>query len=318
MVFIQKVICLIATFFMGIFGTITGTNFGDKNNTYIESVSSVDAYSNTIETATPQTEVYNIIKEHFESPLAEGKTVKKAIVIGYDGCRADALSLLDNNANGGIAYLLSTGATAEIAYCGGINYPYINKQATSTAPGWCSILTGVWADTHGITDNGIEKSNDTLTILTTLVEDGAIDSSAFYVSWNGHFNGDETTYIREKNYVEENNLDVTFLDADDDAGTVANTVADINSTDCSDFIFLTLEHTDHAGHDTGFSINNPDYIKAFEDIEADGREIIDAIESRETYETEDWLIVIASDHGGYNTGHGMLTIQERMTFIVVR
>ncbi len=313
-----KAICAIVTFFMGLYGTFAGTNFSDKTNGYIENVDSIDAYTNTIETATPQTEVYNIIKNHFESPLAEGKTVKKAIVIGYDGCRADALTMLDSNAQGGISYLLSTGGTAEIAYCGGINYPYINKQATSTAPGWCSILTGVWADTHGITDNGIEKSNDNLTLLTTLVEDDTIDSSAFYVSWNGHFNGEGTTYILEKTYVEEKELDVTFLDADDDNGTVANTIADINSADCSDFIFLTLEHTDHAGHDTGFSINNPDYIKAFEDIEADGREIIDAIEARENYANEDWLIVITSDHGGYNTGHGMLTIQERMTFIVIR
>ena len=81
---------------------------------------------------------------------------------------------------------------------------------------------------------------------------------------------------------------------------------------------LLALHTDHAGHDTGFSINNPDYIKAFDDIETDGRDIIDAIESRETYDTEDWLIIITSDHGGYNTGHGMLTIQERMTFIITK
>ena len=318
MVFFHKIICVIVSFFMSLIGLVSGTNFGDKTDTYIDSVNSVEAYTNTLETATPQTEVYNIIKNHFDSPLAEGKTEKKAIVIGYDGCRADALSLLDSDSDGGIAYLLSTGATAELAYCGGVNYPYINKQDTSTAPGWCSILTGAWADTHGITGNGIEKSNDTLTLITTLVEDKTVDSSAFYVSWNGHFNGEDTTYKQEKNYVEENNLNVTFLDADDDAGTVSNTVSDISKADCSDFIFLTLEHTDHAGHDTGFSINNPDYIKAFDDIETDGRDIIDAIESRETYDTEDWLIIITSDHGGYNTGHGMLTIQERMTFIVVR
>ncbi len=318
MVFIQKAICVIVTFFMTIIGTISGTNFNDKTDTYIQNIASVESYTNTIETATPQTEVYNMIKNHFESPLAEGKTEKKAIVIGYDGCRADTLSLLDSNSKGGIAYLLSTGASSELAYCGGVNYPAINTQDTSTAPGWCSILTGAWADVHEITGNGIEKSNDTLTLLTTLVENDTIDSSAFYVSWNGHFNGDDTTYIREKNYVEEKGLDVTFLDADDDNGTVSNTVNDLNTADCSDFIFLTLEHTDHAGHDTGFSINNPDYIKAFDDIETDGRKIIDSIEARESYATEDWLIVITSDHGGFNTGHGSLTLQERMTFIVAR
>lgn len=295
-----------------------GTNFNDTRKDYIKNVETVSAYTNTLETATPQTEIYNMINEHLNAPLAEGKTEKKVLVIGYDGCRADALTMLDKDANGGISYLLSTGASAELAYCGGVNYPAINTQDTSTAPGWCSILTGKWADVHGITGNGIEKSNDTLTLLTTAVESKDIDSSAFYVSWNGHFGGEDTTYIQEKSYIEEKGLNVKFLDADDDAGTTANTIADINSADCSDFIFAILEHPDHAGHDTGFSVNNPDYQKAFADAETDGRSIINAVESRATYDSEDWLIIITSDHGGYNTGHGALTIQERMTFIIAR
>ncbi|MBR6531810.1 MAG: alkaline phosphatase family protein [Clostridia bacterium] len=318
LLFFQKIICIIVSFFMMVGGMFAGTNFKDKRKDYIKNVESVSAYSNTLETATPQTEIYNIINEHLTSPLAEGKTEKKVLVIGYDGCRADALTMLDNEANGGISYLLSTGGSAEIAYCGGVNYPAINTQDTSTAPGWCSILTGQWADVHGITGNGIEKSNDTLTLLTTAVEEKDIDSSAFYVSWNGHFGGEDTTYINEKNYIEEKALNVKFLDADDDAGTKVNTLADINSANCSDFIFAILEHPDHAGHDTGFSINNPDYQQAFADSEADSLEIIKAVEARATYATEDWLIVITSDHGGYNTGHGMLTIQERMTFIITR
>lgn len=316
--FLQKIICVVVTFFLMLYGSVAGINFKDKPKTYIETVNSIECYDNTLETATPQTELYNIISDHLSSPLAEGKTEKKVIVIGYDGCRADALSLLDENGEGGISYLLSTGGTASISYCGGVNYPAINTQKTSTAPGWCSILTGQWADVHGIKGNGIEKTNDTLTLLTTSVEDGTIDNSAFYVSWNGHFSGEDTTYIQEKNYIEEKGLDVTFLKADDDEGTVANTLADINSEDCSDFIFSIIEYTDHTGHDTGFSINNPEYQQAFADSEADAKDIIDAIESRPTYETEDWLIIITSDHGGYNTSHGAVTIQERMTFFAIR
>ena len=318
MIFVQQAICTIMTFFMMIFGTFAGTYWDDSTAAYKENVGSVKVYSNTLETAIPQTDIHDMIKNHFTSPLPEGKTEKKLIVIGYDGCRADALSLMDKEGKGGISYLISTGATAEIAYCGGVNYPAINTQATSTAPGWCSILTGEWADVHGITDNGIEKSNEHLTLLTTLVESETVDSSAFYVSWDGHFNGEKTTYIQEKNYVENKNLDVDFVDDDNDNGTVANVVADLNSGSCSDFIFLTLEHTDHSGHDTGFSLNNPDYSKSFADAEADGRRIIDAVESRDTYETEDWLIIITSDHGGFNTGHGSVTLQERMTFIIAR
>ncbi len=318
LLFFQKVICVIVSFFMMIGGIFAGTNFNDKPKAYEENVASVEAYSNTLETAVPQTEIYNMIKAHFSAPLAEGKTEKKAIVIGYDGCRTDALTMLDENGEGGISYLLSKGADAEIAYCGGVNFPAINTQATSTAPGWCSILTGQWADVHGITDNNIEKSNEHLTLLTTLVEEKTINNSAFYVSWDGHFNSEGKTYWQEKNYIAEKGLAVNFLDAEDDNGTVSNVVTDLNKADCTDFIFTILEHTDHAGHDTGFSINNPDYQKAFADAEKDGRAIIDAVESRSSYSTEDWLIIITSDHGGYNTGHGNMTIQERMTFIITK
>ena len=311
-----KAICVIVTFFLSLGGMITGTYFNDTTDSFIANVESVEAYTNTIETAVPQTDVYDIISEHFAAPLPEGKTEKKAIVIGYDGCRADVLSLV--NADGAIGYLLNTGGTAELSYCGGTNYPMINTQKTKTAPGWCSMLTGEWADVHGVTANSIPKSNDTLTLLTTLVEDGTIDDSAFYVSWDGHFVNSNSTYIKEKAYIEQKGLDVTFLDAEDDAGTLANTVDDVSSADCSDFVFLTFEHTDHAGHDTGFCFTNPDYAEGFALAEADGRTIINTIESRATYAQEDWLIIITSDHGGFCTEHGSLTIQERITFIVTR
>ncbi len=316
--FFSKAICVIVTFFLSLGGMISGTYFDDTTESYIENIESIDAYTNTIETAVPQTEVYNMIKDHYEAPLAEGKTTKKAIVIGYDGCRADALKLMSDKVDGGISYLLSTGGNVELAYCGGANYPMLNTQKTKTAPGWCSMLTGVWADEHGVTANGIRKSNDKLTLLTSLVEDGTIDDSAFYVSWDGHFVNLNSTYINEKEYIAEKGLDVTFLDAADDAGTVANILADVNSADCSDFIFLTLEHTDHAGHNTGFSINNPVYAESFALAENDSKDIIDAIEARETYAEEDWLIIITTDHGGFCAEHGSLTLQERITFIATR
>ena len=315
----QGAIAGIVTFFMMLYGLIAGINFSDTVSKYKDNVSSVESYSNTLETAIPQTDIYGMIKNHFEAELPEGKTEKKVIVLGYDGGRADALSLLDGTTeNSAISYLLSTGGTAQIGYCGGINYPNFHKQDTSTAAGWAAILTGQWSDVNGVTGNGVPKNQDCPSLFVSLVEDDIIEDSAFYVSWNGHFVNDDSTYVYEKQYIAEKGLDVTFTDADNDDGTFANTLADVQSADCSDFIFSIFEYPDSAGHGTGFCIENPDYAKAIADNDAQCKLIIDAIESRETYETEDWLIILTSDHGGYNTGHGFLTIQERMTFIVAR
>lgn len=315
----QSAIAAVITFFMMIYGLIAGINFGDTVKKYKENVNSVEAYSNTLETAIPQIDIYDMIKNHFEAELPAGKTEKKVIVLGFDGGRADALSLLDGSVeNSAISYLLSTNGTAQIGYCGGVNYPKFHKQDTSTAPGWAAILTGQWADVNGVKGNGMPKNQDCPSLLVSLVEEKTIDSSAFYVSWNGHFVDDDSTYIHEKQYIADQKLDVTFLDAGDDDGTFDNTYADVTSADCTDFIFTIFEYPDHNGHDTGFCIENPAYADAFRENDAQCKLIIDAIESRDTYETEDWLIILTSDHGGYNTGHGFLTIQERMTFIVAR
>ena len=281
-----------------------------------EAVADMDFMENTWESALPQTAVYQLITAHFNAPLPEGKTEKKAIVIGYDGCRADALPLIATAKKSAINMLLSDSGHAVFSYAGGVNYPAENTQATSTAPGWCSMLTGVLADQHKITNNGIVKEIEPKTLLLSLVEDETVDSSAFYVSWDGHFSKKTATYYAEKQYARTEGVAAEFSRALFDAGTKRNVLADLKKKDCSDFIFLTLEYTDHQGHATGFGPQNPRYVSAFRDAEATGADFIEAIRARETYGTEDWLILITTDHGGIGGGHGGPSIEERITFIV--
>ncbi len=315
----KEVVSLFFAFFMMV-GSLTASLFitlpEDNYDNYMTRIEQRDVYENTVETAYPQTVVASLVRSHFATPLPEGKTEKKAIIIGYDGCRADALDLSFDT--GAVHRVLKEGGHAYLSYCGGVPYPSENTQDTSTAPGWCSILTGVWADVHGITSNGIPKNNeDKLTILTTLVENGMIDSSAFYTMWAGHFTDNNSTYINEKAYCEEKGLDVTFSKSLFDIPTAACTIADICKDDCSDLIFTILEATDITGHASGFSPDNPIYAFGMKCEETFGGFMIDAIEARDSYETEDWLILITSDHGGIEKGHGGSSIQERMTFIVV-
>lgn len=286
----------------------------DTNESYLEKIAQVE-YENTVETAVAQTELYDMIYDHFNSPLPEGKTEKKAIVIGYDGCRADALTLTENNFSG-INKMLGNGASLKLAYCGGVNYPAKNTQDTSTAPGWCSVLTGVWADKNGVTGNGITKTMEYKTLMTSLTEEKVIDSASFITSWNGHFETDNSTYKLEKEYCEEKGLNVRFNYCLEDTASARTAIKDIKSDDCSDFIFAIYEGTDHAGHTFGFSSNNPIYRAGFRLNDILAYRTLEAIESRDTYESEDWLIILTSDHGGFETDHGGPSIQERMIFIL--
>ena len=46
--------------------------------------------------------------------------------------------------------------------------------------------------------------------MTSLVEDGIIDSSSFITRWKGHFTNKDSTYKAEKEYCEENGINVNF------------------------------------------------------------------------------------------------------------
>ncbi len=312
-----SVILILALIGTGIYFYLMRYN-KDKNDTeelFRQNVASV-GYENTIETAYPQTDLYGIIEEHFKSELPEGKTEKKVAVIGFDGCRADIPAEMKDE-NSAIGYLLENGGSNNLAYCGGVNYPEINTQDTSTAPGWCSILTGVWADEHGIKGNGITKSLEYKMLMTTLIEENVIDDAAFITKWKGHFTDSNSTYIDEKAYCEENNIDIDFNLRKNKTDIHTGAMEEVAGEDCADFVFIIYENTDSAGHDFGFSFNNPIYKNAFNKEDAYGYEVIKAIESRENYDTEDWLIIVTSDHGGLGTKHGGGSIQERMIFVAM-
>ena len=296
---------------------------------YQTALASLPMMENTWEEALGQTAIHDLIEAHFAAPLPEGKTEKKAIVIGYDGCLAETFRLLATSKKSAINMLLGQGGHAVFSYAGGVNYPAENTQATSTAPGWCSMLTGVLADEHGITDNSIPKEVEPKTLLLSLVEEGKADKSAFYVSWDGHFSKKTATYYPEKVYARESGVNATYRRALFDPGTRFNILSDLKKQNCSDFIFSTMEYTDHAGHGSGFSLQNIKYVSAFRNADAAGAdarvgqrmpsagaEIIQTIQSRKTYDSEDWLILITTDHGGTGRSHGGPSIEERITFIV--
>ena len=316
----KKIIAIIAIVLavaasIALYATRYMWDINDTEELYNTNVASV-GYENTIETAIPQTELYNVIMEHYACELPEGKTEKKAIVIGYDGCRADILAIKGEE-NSAISSLLSDGASINLLYCGGVNYPEKNTQDTSTAPGWCSILTGQWADVHGVTGNDIPKSMEAKTLMTTLTEDGTIGSASFITKWGGHFSRENATYLPEVEYCNDHALPVTFNKCDNDEASHKAVLEEIANEACDDFIFVIYEQTDSAGHNKGFSFNNPKYQEAFIKMDAYGYEVIEAIKARDTYDTEDWLIIVTSDHGGIKTGHGNKSVQERMTFAVM-
>ncbi len=315
---LTKITAVILAFIFGVSAGVCADplTISDTLEKYDDAVEKVEIFENDFETAVPMTKIHDIVENHFSSPLADGKTEKKCVVIGFDGTRADVFNFYTQHEKSAIKEIMADNGHAVLGYCGGANWPENNTQQTSTGPGWCSILTGLWADETGITKNSVPKSLDYKTLFLSLIEDNFVDSTKFCVSWGGHFNSEDSTYYPEKQYAEQNGINASFVYASNDDGTFENVQKDLTSADCTDFLFCIFEQCDHVGHDSNFTPENDAYVDAFENDDKYAYDILEMIKSRPTYDTEDWLILITTDHGGHRSSHGGSTKQERYTFIV--
>lgn len=273
-------------------------------NDYIAALKGLDIYENSLDDALPQTIIRDTVYNHFFANES-GKT-PKLLFIGYDGCQAVMPSLNYGKSDSAITKVASTGGLY-LTYAGGAQ---AGDQATSTAPGWASIFTGVWATQHGVKDNNNTLNESTRSIIFQLAaQDKAVSYS---VIWDTHITG---TYKLEVAAADKNNYPAQYNLGKTDSDTYASMLAGIQAGEAG--IFGILEYPDHAGHTSGFALSNNKYKAAYYDSEKDANNLIAAAKARETYDQEDWLIIITSDHGGYRLGHGGTTPMEKYTFLAI-
>ncbi|MDR3293919.1 MAG: alkaline phosphatase family protein [Clostridiales bacterium] len=228
-----------------------------------------------------------------------GKTPKLAF-IGFDGHTAEAVAVQENDIASPFYQIKQNGGGIYLSRTGGARF---GEQSTVTGPGWTSLFTGTWAKTNGVKNNEATLKPEVRTIIFTLNALGI--SAQFFYSWQPH--GD----IIYKN--EREAYPTAFVCAYNDAGTVKEV---INAVNCNvDAVFCVLEHTDEAGHGYGYYLDKPEYVQAVESCKTDANAIINNIENRSTYDSEDWLIILTSDHGGIFKKHGGNTARESMVFI---
>src|SRR6185295_15624785 len=85
--------------------------------------------------------------------FADEPKVKKVLYIGIDGTRFDAIEKANTpNLDG----LIADGIHSPTCLILGERY---RKNDTVSGPGWSSILTGVWADKHGVQNNTFTGMN---------------------------------------------------------------------------------------------------------------------------------------------------------------
>ncbi|UCC83807.1 MAG: alkaline phosphatase family protein [Gemmatimonadota bacterium] len=230
---------------------------------------------------------------------------EKVLVIGIDGVRPDVLAEVPTPA---IDALISEGA-----FSGRV----ITEAQTISGPGWSSMLTGVWPEKHGVTSNDFTGNNyatypDFLSRLELIDGDFSTFAVVDWAPLGSEASGGPLL---------SDTIDVKLdFDGDQlgyqegDNRSVAAAVRFLEHQD-PDAAFVYIGYPDVAAHDHGG--RSQEYYQSIETADVHVGRLVAALRNRPTYEREDWLILVSTDHGHRDAGgHGGDSPEERTVFFL--
>ncbi len=258
------------------------------------------------------------------SAYAQSRT-PKAVFILIDGVPADVIEKLELPC---IQEISRAGGFAR-AHVGGAKGGY-SETPTISAPGYMDLITGTWGNKHNVWDNNIASPNyHYRNIFRVAKEVNPHLKIGIFSSWEDNrtklmgeglpaagnilldfkFDGlerDKIKYPHDKEALYIYNIDEL----------VSSEAARVITEQGPDLSWVYLEYTDDMGHRYGDSPQLYDAVKNADRLIA---KIWKAIQLRSRDFSEDWLIVITTDHGrSASTGkdHGGQSDRERTTWIV--
>lgn len=221
---------------------------------------------------------------------ATAQQARKVLVIGIDGTRSDALQQANTpNLDG----LIANGLYTWNAYHCGI---------TVSGPSWSDIMCGVWEAKHGVTSNSYTGSKyNQYPYFTKRAKELLPDLYCVQV----------TEWAPMSDDVYNDGWDVKIKVPDGQGTPTAEAAVQYLGVDSLDCMFVYFDAVDLAGHASGFTPSNPNYMAAIEGVDGHVGTVLNALYARPNYVNENWLILVITDHGGVGTGHGGNSDNER-------
>ncbi|WP_027468864.1 PAN domain-containing protein [Deefgea rivuli] len=223
---------------------------------------------------------------------------KHVLIIGIDGLRGDAINCTGCAATPGLTALIQGGAFHNNVLAGG-------AQSTFSGPGWSSVFTGFWADQHGVTSNDIGLPLLRPHVFDLIKQAWPTATTAVVADWA---NLTHNLLPKQTDYV-------VSTEAKNSKAATDVVKQWLGMANPPTAIFYYLHNVDiHAASYDPFNANYQSKIAA-EDQQI--QQILAALTTRPSYANEEWLIVVTSDHGGINSGHGGQTAAERDTLLIL-
>ena len=232
----------------------------------------------------------------FSTPVMASK---HSLVIAIDGLRGDGIE----NASTPNMDKLIQGTWAE-GYKGAFAHyaQTMTDAAPNSGPNHVGIMTGVTARKSGVTNNsnvGGGNYSQYPHYQTLIEQHNSALNTAYLVTWGTDMQIANSADIR--------------VDSDD-AGNTNRAVQIMNGTYSSanwprgtrpDAVFLFLDDVDGAGHSCCFTAEDTGYVNEIADVDGQIGQVLNALKNRPDFASEDWQIVITSDHGGRGSSHGI-------------
>lgn len=217
----------------------------------------------------------------------------KVLIIGIDGCRPDALLAADTP---NLDALWKNGA---------YSFKARTDELSSSGPCWTAMLTGVWHLKHKVISNDyLQPDLKNYPHFFHRVREEKPDLNSYSLAnW-----GPIHKILQEG--------DATYYSSATNDARVAREVADILEKEDVDVMFVQLDEVDGAGHRHDYSADSEKYLEAIERNDRQVGMMVRALEQRLNLEKENWLILVSTDHGGSNYGHGK-NIPEHTTVFYI-
>jgi len=227
--------------------------------------------------------------------LTAAEPSKKVIFIGIDGCRWDAVEAAETP---NLDQLVKDGF---LAIGTEILAPRETPGDTVSGPGWSNLLCGVWPDKHGVVDNSFKGSNykEYPHFFARLKEVRPHAVTASFSDWGPI--KDKILSAADEVYTEDAHGAAGYAEADVRA---ADACIEALRTKQPDAVMLYQGQVDETGHAKGFHPTVAEYRQAIERVDGSIGRVLKAICERPSFAQEDWLVIVATDHGGVGLNHG--------------
>ena len=228
---------------------------------------------------------------------AESQLKPKALVIMFDGWRADTVS---NGLTPNIKALADGKWQPGYKAAWSLSASTIRDGTTESAPNHVAIATGMTVKKTKIKWNPdlISRGTNAKYLPTWLVRltKARKDLTALHIfRWYGDLRLSPDYGVQ------------FIFDRDD---TNAKTLAKLLSfPDAPDAIMWYIDRPDHPGHNHGYYPYSTEYKAAVRESDGYVGDVLAAITARPTFADEDWLIIVTADHGGWDHYHGQSSTQ---------